>query len=326
MADYDDELLTEEERTALEGDEGADTGADDDAADSGWNANAANADDGDVADGEASDSEDDGEQAGADDAGAEEGDDAASSDEEAATAGEDDPPAPQQQEAPAPAADVDMQQVQSVLDGYEEKRKELLDKFDDGDVTREEFQTQLDALENERTDAQVEKRMYERQMQEEDRRWQSAVGDYLNKYPDLRDNQELLQRYDQHVRSVTEDPDFAHLSFEQQLAHAHAQFAVKAQALGIEGVPDIRVAPKQQQPAKTKKQPAKKAEPEAPANEGLGEAPTTLARAPASEITGGSDDKFAVLKQMEKTAAPDEYEAAVAKLSPEERDEYSSMA
>ncbi|WP_296763714.1 hypothetical protein [Sediminimonas sp.] len=341
MAAYEEELLTEEERAAFAEDEGSDTAGAANAGGEGQSdATAADATtdaDDAVATGDDTTPDDDAAGANGEDT-TPAGDDtqpAAAEGEEASAQPEPDPepkPAPQEAAAP-PAPDVDMEQVENVLGAYEDKRKGILDKFDDGEMTREEFQSQMTALDDERVEATVNKRMVEDQQRKEEARWNSAVGAYLDQYPDIKGNQELLQRFDQHVRQVTADPDFAHLTYAQQLAHAHAQWAVKAQALGVEGVPDVKVAPKKKAEQAQKKpdpkpdpKPQQRAADEAPTNDGLGDAPQTLARAPASEITGGSDDKFAALRQMEKNATPDEYEAAVARLSPDERDQYSSMA
>ena len=299
--DYDEDMLTEEERAALEVD-GDDAGAldeDDPTAEAGAS-NPAPVDADAQAAADAGEDEEEEEPAPAQDAA--QGDD----------------PAPEPD--PQPAPDVDLAAITKTLGTYKDDRKALLDEFNNGDLTDDEFESKLDELDDAVASARVQKHEFDRYEQQQETRWEGAVADHMAKYPEFGADKGAMEAFDRIVRQVTVDPDYARMSFAEQLDNAHAMLEVKAQRTGMKGVPPLKATGAKPVPNKPQQQQRK-----APEGDDLSEPPRTLARAPASEITS-NDDEFSTLREIESKGTPDQFEAAMAAMSPEQRDRYSSMS
>lgn len=302
------EMLTDEEKAALEdsdfleGDsengEGGDAGGD-------------------------ADKNDDGQQQAAEDAAA-----AAESEAEAVAAAQQEPEtpaqqpeaAPQQQAEPGPDYRAQIADYDQQIAAFKAERNDILAKHDDGELTDEERQAQLDELDEKSDAVKSQKAVAANAVQQDEDNWNSAVTGYFGKYEALKANQAVLGAFDAAVRSVTANPAFAGLPFDKQLSIAHEQLIVSAKHSGLQGVPQIGAAAPAADPNTT---PA--AEQEGGKGKAMREPPKTLVNAPASDMSGVSDSPFAQLQRLIENGNSDEIEAAYAKLSPEQRDEFSSM-
>lgn len=322
MADYDADLLSDEERAALEGDE--DQGALDDADPNENEAETSAQTDGAFASKqkrggewgtEAADEDDDDDEGDDDQVPAVEVDDDTGSTPEAEP--EPEPQQPVKTTAPQ-RPNIDIDQVNDVLANRDTKIKELTAQLEDLEITSDEFLTKLAEVNSEAEGAAFAKRQFEEYERVDNENWNSAVQGYLTEYSGLRASKEIMEAFDREVRSVTSDPAYASLSHREHLEQAHAIFELKARRIGLEGVPPLRA------PAKPQKVTGQQRQRSAPPGDDLSTPPRTLARAPATEISGGSDDQFAQLDMLVENGTPDEIEAAFAKLPQDVRDAYSS--
>lgn len=308
----DNELLTDEERASLAAEEGEEidgsaslTGEDSqDWIDSGWGAASNQADDADDAD------EPDNEDA------------------EAAKAA-DDTPSPEDKAEPVTGeipsekrerAPVDTSQYDQQIEELRQQEAALFDKYDDGDLSRDEFQQQKAEIAAKADDVVEQRAIAKKQISDETAQWDGAVADYFKQYEGLKDDK-VISAFDAEVRAVTSNPAFASKSFADQLAIAHKRLVTTAEDMGLEGVPEIKGREKAAaaNPGPKAKEPQK-------GDEGLGKPPQTLARVPASDMNDAGDSKYAALERLVNSGAePEEIEQALQQLTPRERDQFSSM-
>ncbi len=319
-AAYDDEdMLTPEERAAFEADEGAEINGsaslemDREAwANSGWGPPEPPAAEGTAAPAEGEDS-------------------APAGEDTAPAAGQDDPaaaaqqgaeqPAPQQ--APEPPADLpDPQKVQAKLDDVKKRRKEALDGYDDGDLTKQELDEKLAALDGEYEQAQKARFRIEAYQEQQETAWRGAVQSFVRDRG-FAGNQQALVGLNEVVKMLNAPGSpTAYLSDAEILDLAHRNLVAMAPTLGIAEVPPLpdaapaqaKEAPKQQQASaedeKTK--------------ETLSTPPRTLLDVPSSDVNGADDGRYAALNRIMDSGDPEKIEAALAQLSDEERNYFSS--
>lgn len=290
----DDEVfLTEEEREALGMEEGGEPGA----------AAAANVDV--VGDGEGE--EDAAAIAAEAAAAAVAADPAAATPTEAPTAA---PTAAPQAAAPAAApapvlvaeapADADAK-----LGDIAKQKDELVTKFDDGDITSKEYQSQLDALNKQERDIerQVDKAQIAAEMQEQQRKneWIAEANRFAeeNGYST---SPRLYKMLDMEVRDVATSEEGKTMTGTQILAKAHAN-------LVADGIAKAKPAPAATAPTATAAPVPKPA------------LPPNLAKIPAAAATEAGEGRFVALDRLQ-TSNPLAYEEAIAKLSPAELDAY----
>lgn len=255
------------------------------------------------------------------------GDDAEASGDEAEASGDE---APQPDADPQPAAqvpDVDMAQLDEQIAAFKQQRADLLEQYDDGDLTGAELQAKLDELDEQADAVKVQKAIAQQQIQQVEQSWKSAVTSHLDAYPELKANDQVLQGFDAAVRSVTGNPAYAHMTFDQQLTAAHELLAFQAKHTGLQGVPPLKGQEPQPKPeAKPEAKPEDKAKGEGKTD--MRTPPPTLANTPASDISGGSDSPYASLERLAQSSDPADalrLEEALSRLTPEQRDEFSSM-
>lgn len=236
---------------------------------------------------------------------------------ETETAGQPDP-APQQQDSAPP---VDLSQFDSQLDELRTQEQALLDQYDDGDLTREQFEEQRRALSDQANQLIEERAIAKQQVETENRRWQDAIGEYRSEYAALFDDK-VVAAFDAEVRAVTSNPALSSKSFAQQLEIAHKRLLTTADAYGLgDAVPQL----KGQEPAPQRRQTQQQQPSRDVRGDDLRTPPPTLANIPASDITDAGDSRYASLQRVIDNGSPEEAEAALAQLSPEERDRFSSM-
>lgn len=319
MTDEELALLTDEERAGLEDDdlvdEGDETTDDDD--DTG-------SDDGAGDDSGDDDGDDQGDDKG-DNAGDDKQGDAAGEDDQAGRddgVDDDQAPAPSQQvpliraELPADFDD----QMKAITDRRAEirtERRSLTDKYEDGDLTSKEYHDAIDKLEDELeglSDKRHELKRIEEKAQlahevnqsQAETRWYTTAETFLGEHPEITRNQTLVSVFDQIVKSVTAETMKA--GKEPGLADLQKAYKQWAEDLGI-----TPQKPSKEPGKTTQEQPQRK-----PRN-----VPPTLGKVPAAETTDTDDGKYAYLDRLAEKD-PVKYEAALAKLTEAQWEEYSN--
>ena len=199
------------------------------------------------------------------------------------------------------------EQLQSLTD----KRAELREQYQDGDLTHEEYEAQSDEL----TEKQVELRSLKTQAdtinqlkkQAAVAEWHDTINSFLDDHPFYRKVPAAHQRMDVLVREMANDEQYADKPDAWFLEEAHRRVREEYASAGI----DIDSASgKTGKTGKTGKKDARDL------------APTTLANVPASEQadTGGTD-RFDHLDGLEGI----QLEAAIARMSPAELEAYEAM-
>lgn len=299
LSEEDLAMLTEEERAGLlddedEGDEGNGTDGDDQD-----NDDADNDDTG--ADGEADNK---GDENGAD------GDDSQDAGADSNTQGDgkdgesegklDDPIKPTplfKAELPA-----DIEAKRTALDTQED---DLVKKFDEGDITFAEYNKELRSLNRERADldrAELKAELaQEAQQSQVEQTWQVTANAFVAEHPLISKNETMWSSFDAVVRRVTaETMQKGEQPGRRDLEKAYKQWT---EDLGI-----AETAQKQEQ----KPQPKQKKQNVVPPN---------LGKVPAATANDTDDGKFAHLDRLAESD-PLAFEAALAKMSEAQRDEY----
>lgn len=297
-----DDGLTDEERAALE--------SDDDLVESDGSQSQNAGDDGEAAG-------DEGKGDGADDAGTG-ADDGAAGGDDAAGAGEGgddgsaaDAAAAAEQPAVPPAESAPILVVQppaeaeAKLQDISTQKADLLEKFDDGDITAREYQTQLEALNKQELDLQLdlrEAKLAEKlEAQRQQNEWNATVNGFIaeNTQYNPESNPTLYQMLDIEVRRVALTDEFKNrtdmAAGKAILQKAHENIA---KATGMQIKPKGKTA-QQQKP----------------------DAPPSLHNVPAADLNDTKGGKYAVLDRL-STSDPIAYEEALMKLPEAERDAY----
>lgn len=293
--------LTDEERAALEGDDGSGDQNDNDQG-SGDGANDAG-DDGAGGDGGDADAAGNGDDTGAADAAA------GRDDGQADASGSDAEQSQGQTSQSAPLLVVEAPaDADAKLSKIAEDKAALLSQFDEGDITTAEYQQKLDTLYKQEREieravdkAQIAAEM-ERQRAQND--WDSTCAAFLDANAQYKENPRLYRALDQEIRDIANSEAGKSLNGQQILDKAHANLA---EAFGFSkapapkpGDPKPRVVPK---PA----------------------VPPTLGKVPAAENNDTNGGRFANLDRL-STTNPLAYEDALMKLSDAERDAYLASA
>lgn len=218
------------------------------------------------------------------------------------------PPADAEEPAPAPLLVANApEDATARLAELATQKEELATKFDDGEMSAKEYQTQLDALAKE--ERKIELDLHKAQIAAE-MQAQQARNTFLREVQEFtagtiyKESALAWNTLDAAVRAVGSDPANAALTGRQILEKAHAEVLkdpVLAAAFGT----------RQPKPEKAE---AKKPAPTIP---------PTLGRVPAAETEDTSGNRFAALERLLETD-PIAYEKAVGKLSPAELDAFLS--
>lgn len=187
------------------------------------------------------------------------------------------------------------------------QKGELLTKFDDGDITAKEYQTELDKLNKQERDIEFainEAKLAEKiESQRQANEWKATVDAFIatNQRYNPEKSEAMYKLLDLEVRRVATTDEFKgrtdSAAGREILQKAHENLAAQ---LGFEAKPK----------AKQDKQPVKK--PELPPN---------LAKVPAAEQNDTNGGKYAVLDRL-ATTDPIRYEDELMKLSEAERNAY----
>jgi hypothetical protein len=292
-----DDGLTEEERAALQEDDGAN------------NTDSQGDEGNDPDDQDSKDGDGDGDNSNAADAGGDDGADAKAS---ADTPSRDDGEGNKEQEMAAqqgapilvvePPADAD-----DKLKEISTKKEELITQFDDGDITAKEYQQQLDALSKQEREIEraLERATLAAEMEQQrlKNEWLTTVNAFIDANPVYKDNQRLYRALDQEVRDVANSEEGKTLTGAKILAKAHENLAA---AFNL-----------------AKPEPQKDVKPDAkPPKADLPPSIHNVPAADANDVTGG---KYAALDRLAQTN-PLAYEEALMKLPEEERNSYLASA
>lgn len=193
-----------------------------------------------------------------------------------------------------------------------DKKAELVEQFDNGDITAKEYQTQLDALGKQERDLEraIDKAEIATEMkqQQEMSAWLGQVNDFTHKtHPEYSKSRVRWTALDTFVKEIAAKPENANLDGREILRQAHEMVVAD---LG-EAAPAPRAdagGKKDEKDGKPLKGP--KIEP-----------PPTLAKVPAAENQDVEGGRWAALDRLAQTD-PIELEEKLMKLSPADRDAY----
>lgn len=192
------------------------------------------------------------------------------------------------------------------IEANEAQQNALLEQFDDGELTREEYQEQLKALNAESRQFIKDQAKAETAIQEADARYFKDVTTFLSENPMYKKGGLLYNALDEKVKELQAQSDNPRSPAIIREAHKQIQ-----DELGLKS--DAQPAPKND--TKTAQQ-SGKPKPKR-------EIPPNLNGIPSSDVNDAADDngRFAVLARMAKSD-PLEHEKALAKMSEAEMDEY----
>lgn len=213
-------------------------------------------------------------------------------------------------EAPAPRAPILVAEAPEDADArladIASRKAALSEKFDDGDLTSKEFQTQVDALNKEERalERQIDKAQIAQDLENQrlTNERMTEINTFLKEVEIPNDNKNLrFNVLNTAVIAVANDEANINLTPREVMQKAY-DLCVSEGALQPK---------KSAEPAKPTPTPAK---PKTPIN-----APPTLANLPAAEINNTDDNRFAYLNRI---ANPDIREREFAKLSPADQEAY----
>lgn len=194
---------------------------------------------------------------------------------------------------------ADIEAKRTALDTQED---DLVKKFDEGDITFAEYNKELRSLNRERADldrAELKAELaQEAQQSQVEQTWQTTANTFVAEHPLISKNETMWSSFDAIVRRVTaETMQKGEQPSRRDLEKAYKQWT---EDLGIADAGTQKPQPKQ------KKQNV---------------VPPNLGKVPAATANDTDDGKFAHLDRLAESD-PLAFEAALAKMSDAQRDEY----
>lgn len=189
-------------------------------------------------------------------------------------------PKPVEVEKPAPAPamkiDVDQDALKATLTGLTDKRDELYDKFNDGELSDEDFRAQNDALADQIADARAETKaiaLIESQNKNNaDAAWFAQIDTLFEKHPELGQDAHAAQ-FDQVLRLTETNPNNAGKTDAELINIATRSYFAMAEAGGNPVASAAAPAPNPVKEEKAKRP----------------DLPPTLAKTPASDLNNQGD-------------------------------------
>ncbi|WP_313824084.1 hypothetical protein [Leclercia sp.] len=220
----------------------------------------------------------------------------------------------QQPEAQAPQPlfkSVATEELKAKYTDIDNRENELVEKFEEGDLTTREYNAQLRALNKERGDLEWQERKAELNREsvelEVQRQWEADVNAFLPNHPEIRDVEENWNSFNTVLLQVTG------ASAAQGKGYGAAEldraYRIWADERGI--------VAKEPAPAKQEQKP----EPEKAKAKPL-DIPPSLAKVPAAAPEDTDDGKFAALDRMAESD-PQKYQETIARMSADEYDAYT---
>lgn len=222
----------------------------------------------------------------------------------------------QQPEAAAPQPvfkPVATEELKAKYDDIDKREEELIEKFEEGELTTREYNAQLRALNKERGDLDWQQRKDELNResveQQIERQWQNDVKAFLPDHPEISENEENWNSFDVVLRQVTavrmaEGKPYGTPELERA-------YRIWADERGI--------AP----PKPANEEPQQKKQEQQPKQQKALDIPPTLAKVPAAAPEDTDDGKFAALDRLAESD-PQKYQETIARMSADEYDAYSS--
>lgn len=228
----------------------------------------------------------------------------------------------QQPEAPVPQPvfkPVATEELKAKYDDIQNRVKALADKFEEGELTTNEYNTQLQALFDERGELKWLERKDELNResveQQIERQWQADVKAFAERHPEIYASEEDFKALDILVRSITK------AKAEQGLRYGEADleraYRIWADERGIAPPKPANEDPKQEQ-----EQAAQQQQQQPKQQQKALDIPPTLAKVPAAAPEDTDDGKFAALDRM-ADSDPQKYQETIARMSAEEYDAYT---
>lgn len=178
-----------------------------------------------------------------------------------------------------------------------DKKEAILSQFDDGEITAREMQKQLDELA--RQERKIERDLHEAELSQKleaqrlQNDWTATCHAFVESHPIYKNNDRLYRALDAEVRDLASKPDTAAWTGQRFLDEAHKNL-LKAFGIQEQAAP-AKAAPKQER-----------------------DLPPNLAKVPAADVEDTNGGRFAVLDRLDGVAL----EAALSKMSEAERTAY----
>lgn len=207
---------------------------------------------------------------------------------------------------------VDIEGLEAKYTDIDNRENELVEKFEEGDLTTREYNAQLRALNKERS--ALERQEYKAELNRENlelevqRKWEADVHAFLPKHPEIRDVEENWNSFNTVLIQVTSASAAQGKGY--GAAELERAYRIWADERGI--------VVKEPEPAKQEQKP----EPEKTKPKPL-DIPPSLAKVPAAAPEDTDDGKFAALDRMAESD-PQKYQETIARMSADEYDAYSS--
>lgn len=217
----------------------------------------------------------------------------------------------------------DLAALDAEIEALDAAKVAAFDDWEDGNISRDEYLAKLAEIDAVSKETIAQRAVAEAQEQAVYKSFISTAKSYFGEYPDLA-TKDHAEAYDRHVRSVTGNPAYQHMTHRQMLEAAHTLYAAEASVLGVD-VP----APKGKAKAAPAPAPEAKAADPAPAPARKprpgDKAPVTLRNVPNAAPVSASDGKYSSLAQRLENASPEEYERILGSMSVEEAEAFASM-
>ena len=119
--------------------------------------------------------------------------------------------------------------IEAKIADIKNKKTELHNKFDEGDITVADYQAAIDNLNDQHQDLREAKfkasLAQEAQKSQELNTWEQSCNDFLSKHPDIAGDELKYNSFDVAVRMITNDPANAALSGPAMLEKAYARWS-----------------------------------------------------------------------------------------------------
>lgn len=212
---------------------------------------------------------------------------------------------------------VATEELKAKYDDIDKREEELIEKFEEGELTTREYNAQLRELNKERGDLDWQQRKDELNResveQQIERQWQADVKAFAERHPEIYASEEDFKALDILVQSITK------AKAEQGLRYGEADleraYRIWADERGIAPPKPANEDPKQEQAAQQQQQQPKQ-------QQKALDIPPTLAKVPAAAPEDTDDGKFAALDRM-ADSDPQKYQETIARMSAEEYDAYT---
>ncbi|HEV8035784.1 hypothetical protein [Yoonia sp.] len=216
----------------------------------------------------------------------------------------------------------DLAALDAEIEALDAAKVAAFDDWEEGNLSRDEYLAKLAEIDGVSKQTIAQRAVAESQEQAVYNAFIGTAKGYFGEFPDLA-TQSHAEAYDRHVRSVTGNPAYQHMTHRQMLEAAHTLYAAEAEVLGV----DVPAPKGKAKPSPTPALEAKADPAPAPARKPRpgDKAPVTLRNVPNAAPVSASDGKYSSLAQRLENAGPEEYERIMGSMSPDEAEAFASM-